>query len=149
MGFFSLRKGIVSPFEEIVLMSIRDVGYGATFMPIFDKAGQLGRGFGHIRSYRVEIALRALNMFGFIYSWQDPPRLDVDWIDDRCFRIMLRGERALEAAEERRAAEQLKASLRPPGMLIKLRCCFCERPRRLCVRVRRYLLSRIIGSISD
>jgi len=149
MGFFSLRKGIVSPFEEIVLMSIRDVGYGATFMPICDKAGQLGRGFGHIRSYRVEIALRALNMFGFIYSWQDPPRLDVDWIDDRCFRIMLRGERALEAAEERCAAEQLKASLRPPGMLIKLRCCFCERPRRLCVRVRRYLLSRVIGSISD
>jgi len=88
-------------------------------------------------------------MFGFIYSWQDRPRLDVDWIDDRCFRIMLRGERALEAAEERRAAERLKASLRPPGMLIKLRCCFYERPRRLCVRLRRHLLSRIIGSIGD
>ncbi len=145
MGFFSLRKGIVSPLEEIVLMSIREVGYGATFMQIFDKVGQLGRGSSRIRLYRVEIALRALNMFGFIYSWQDLPRPDVDWIDDRCFRIMLRGERALEAAEEHRAAEQLKASLRPPGMLIKLRSCFCERPRRLCVRLRRHLLSRIIG----
>jgi len=131
MGFLALRKGKVSPFEEIVLMSIREVGYGATFMQIFDKARQLGRGFGLIRSYRVEMALRALNMFGFIYSWQDPPRLDVDWIDDRCFRIMLRGERALEAAEERRAAEQRTAPLRLPRTLRKVWCWLFSRERLL------------------
>ena len=37
MGFFALRKGVVSPFEEIVLISIREIGHGATFMQIFDR----------------------------------------------------------------------------------------------------------------
>ena len=71
MGFLALRKGKVSPFEEIVLMSIREVGYGATFIHIFDKSRQLGCGLGHVSFFRVELALRSLNMFGFIYSWQD------------------------------------------------------------------------------
>ena len=57
MGFFALRKGVVSPFEEIVLISIREIGHGATFMQVFDKARQLGRGLGHISFYRLELAL--------------------------------------------------------------------------------------------
>jgi hypothetical protein len=119
VGFFALRKGVVSPFEEIVLISVREIGHGATFMQIFDKTRQLGRGLlGHISYYRLELALRALGMFGFIYSWPDLRRSDR--IEDCNFRIQLKGERLLEAAKERRAAEQLKASLHPPGTLKKV-----------------------------
>jgi len=129
VGFFALRKGVVSPFEEIVLISIREIGHGATFMQIFDKTRQLGRGLlGHISYYRLELALRALNMFGFIYSWPDLRRSDR--IEDCNFRIQLKGERLLKAAKRtsrRRTAQGFASSswhaenglglaLRPPAI---------------------------------
>ena len=35
MSFLRLQKGVLSPFEELVLTSIQEVGPGATFPQIF------------------------------------------------------------------------------------------------------------------
>jgi len=59
VGLFSLRKGIASPFEEIVLISIRELGHGATFMQIFYKARLLARGrCGHISFLKLNLSLK-------------------------------------------------------------------------------------------
>ncbi|PYV30293.1 MAG: hypothetical protein DMG22_20775 [Acidobacteria bacterium] len=85
MSFLRLQKGVLSPFEELVLTSIQEVGPGATFPQIFDKANELGPWNGRIRFVDLHMTLFRLDSCGCVYSWPDEAERDRRWRDTRHF----------------------------------------------------------------
>ena len=130
MSFLRLQKGLLSPFEALVLTSIQDIGPGATFPQIFDKANELGPWNGRIRFVDLHMTLFRLDSCGCVYSWPDEAERDRRWRDTRHFRVQLRGERLLEAAKQRRKdSEQPDGSLYPPNMMAIIWNWLSGRPR--------------------
>ena len=107
MSFFSLKNGHASRFEELVLTSIREVGHGATFDYIQEKAEELHWRKKSIRPVDLNMALYRLDYLGYIYSWSDDPMPDGSWgnVQKRHFRVQMKGLRLLEAAENRETRE--------------------------------------------
>ena len=104
MSFWRLEKGIPSKFEELVLLSIREIGHGATLTQILRKAEELSPKKRKIRFNKLYLTLYWLDFLGFVHSWSDEPELDGRWRhpESRHFRVQLRGERLLDVCEDRR-----------------------------------------------
>ncbi len=110
MSFLRLQKGVLSPFEELVLTSIQEVG--------------------PVRFVDLHMTLFRLDSCGCVYSWPDEAERDRRWRDTRHFRVQLRGERLLEAAKQRRkTAEQPNGSVYPPNMMAMVWNWLSGRPR--------------------
>ena len=105
MSFFSLKNGHASRFEQLVLTSIREVGHGASFTDIQQKASELYWRKKPIKPVDLNMALYRLDYLGFVYSWSEDPMPDGSWgnVQNRRFRVQLKGQRLLDAAEHREA----------------------------------------------
>ena len=95
----STTVDFLSPFEELVLTAIAEIGHGAFEAQIWSKVRDLS-GRDDIAFKRVQFTLEHLQRDCCVYSWSKDPESEPYWM--RHYRIQFRGERALEAAIERR-----------------------------------------------
>jgi hypothetical protein len=103
---------LLSPFEELVLTAVREVGPEAGEMIILCAVQKLAQR-SSIPLTRVDFALRTLAMAGCLYSWTDKPELGDG--APRYYRVQLRGERGLEAAAQRRGSKPLGSDFHRAG----------------------------------
>lgn len=104
----------LSPFEELLLTAIRELGPGAAGREVKAKAEELAQ-IKNVNLGRVYVTLATLEDDGCIYSWLGPGGPERGWRSKRHFRLQLRGERALQAAIDRRGPEPLAGHFHRPS----------------------------------
>ena len=90
----------LSPFEELVLTAMTEVGHGAFDYQICERVRVLS-GRNRIAENRIQFTLRQLERDSCVYSLPDLPAFDKH-APLRRYRVQFRGQHALEAAVERR-----------------------------------------------
>jgi hypothetical protein len=98
----------LSPFEEVVLTALLEIGPGVHHELLRHKIRILAQR-DSMPCVRVCHALELLRKAGCIESWSKGPVSSSQHLEDRYYRILWRGERALEAAIRRRGSPP------PPG----------------------------------
>jgi len=91
----------LSPFEELVLTALQECGNGALDKDIWHKVRDLASR-DYIPFTRVQAMLRVLELDCCVYSWGNDVHPLHEWPVLRQYSIQFRGQRALEAAVQRR-----------------------------------------------
>ena len=91
----------LSPFEELVLTALTEHGHGACDHQICHQARLLS-GRERILLKRVIVALAQLERDYCVHSWPDGFSMHEDGSPVKQYRVQYRGQRALDAAIERR-----------------------------------------------
>jgi hypothetical protein len=91
----------LSPFEELVLTALLEAGWGALDVSICRGVRKLARR-NRITFPRVKVALMQLENDHCVYSWPEDRHSLHGEAPLRHYRVQFRGQRALDAAIERR-----------------------------------------------